>query len=508
MEFRIKKVLVANRGEIAVRVIRACWELGIVSVAVYSEADRLALHTRLADEAYLIGPAPATESYLRIDKILDVARKAKVDAIHPGYGFLAENPEFARQVEKAGFVFIGPPADAIDAMGSKTQARQMMKAAGVSVIPGSMEGITDDKTALQTAQQIGYPVLIKAAMGGGGKGMRVVTDPKELIHSMEAARRESKSAFGDATVYMEKYLEGPRHIEFQILADSHGNIIHLNERECSIQRRHQKVIEEAPSVIVTEEIRREMGEAAKRAAQACGYQNAGTVEFLMDKHRNYYFLEMNTRLQVEHPVTEMITGIDLVKEQIAIAEGSPLHFKQEDIPLRGHAIESRIYAEDVLSGFLPSTGRITYLNPPDGPGIREDTGINEGGEITIHYDPMISKLIVWGADRHEAIERMIRALQEYHLTGVKTTIPFCLAVMENEKYRKGEFDTNFVDQEFHSTYLEKTGKQLEPTIAVGALLYHLRMTQRGNLKQRPENGTQASAWKIQGRRMNMDRLAT
>jgi len=508
MSTHLKKVLVANRAEIAVRVIRALRELGITSVAVYSDVDRVALHTRLADEAYYIGPPPAIDSYLRIDRILDVARKAKVDAIHPGYGFLAENPEFARQVENAGLIFIGPPADAIEAMGSKTRARQMMKEAGVRVIPGAMEGITDDKTALDMAKQIGYPVLVKAAMGGGGKGMRVVSDPKDLIHSMEAARRESKSAFGDATVYLEKYLENPRHIEFQILADHHGNVIHLNERECSIQRRHQKVIEEAPSVIVTPEIRREMGEAAKQAAQACGYRNAGTVEFLMDKHRNYYFLEMNTRLQVEHPVTEMTTGIDLVKEQIAIAEGHPLRFKQREIPLRGHAIECRIYAEDVLAGFLPSTGRITYLNPPDGPGIREDTGINEGGEITIHYDPMISKLIVWGSDRHEAIERMIRALREYHLTGVKTTIPFCLAVLENEKFRKGEFDTHFVDQEFHSTYLEETGKQLEPAIAVGALLYHLRMTQRGSLKPPPETGVQISPWKMQGRRASMDRLST
>jgi len=508
MPKRIKKVLVANRAEIAVRVIRALRELGITSVAVYSDVDRVALHTRLADEAYHIGPPPAIESYLRIDKILEVARKSRVDAIHPGYGFLAENPEFARQVEDAGLIFIGPPADAIEAMGSKTRARQMMKAAGLQVIPGAMEGITDDKTALDMAKQIGYPVLIKAALGGGGKGMRVVTEPKDLIHDMDASRRESKSAFGDETVYLEKYLEHPRHIEFQILADNHGNVIHLNERECSIQRRHQKVIEEAPSVIVTPEIRQKMGEAAKQAAQACGYRNAGTVEFLVDKHRNYYFLEMNTRLQVEHPVTELTTGIDLVKEQIAIAEGRRLRFKQDEIPLRGHAIECRIYAEDVLAGFLPSTGRITYLNPPDGPGIREDTGINEGGEITIHYDPMISKLLVWGSDRHEAIDRMIRALKEYHLTGVKTTIPFCLAVMENEQFQKGEFDTRFVDQEFHGTYLEETGRQLEPTIAVGALLYHLRMSQHGKLTPHPESGAPISPWKIHGRRLNLDRLST
>jgi acetyl-CoA carboxylase biotin carboxylase subunit len=504
---RIRKILVANRGEIAVRVIRACRELGIISVAVYSEVDRVALHTRLADEAYPIGPPPATASYLRIDKILEVARQAKVDAIHPGYGFLAENPNFARQVEEAGFIFIGPPAEAIAAMGSKTQARQMMKAAGVPVIPGAMEGITEDKMALDIAEQIGYPVLVKAAMGGGGKGMRVVTDSKELLQSMEAARRESQSAFGDATVYLEKYLESPRHIEFQILADSHGNVIHLNERECSIQRRHQKVVEEAPSVIVTPEIRREMGEAAKKAAKACGYRNAGTVEFLMDKHRNYYFLEMNTRLQVEHPVTELTTGIDLVKEQIAIAEGHPLRFRQEDIPLRGHAIECRIYAEDCLAGFLPSTGRITYLNPPDGPGIREDSGINEGGEISIFYDPLISKLIVWGGDRQEAIQRMTRALMEYHLTGVKTTIPFCLAVMENPKFQTGEFDTNFVEREFSGDYLEESGKPLEPIIATGALLYHLRNSQHNHIDQ-PWKNIEANPWKMQGRRRNQERLST
>jgi len=509
MPRQIHRILVSNRGEIAVRVIRACRELGITSVAVYSEVDRVALHTRLADEAYPIGPPPATESYLRIDKILEVARQAKVDAIHPGYGFLAENPNFARQVDEAGFIFIGPPAGAIEAMGSKTQARQMMKAAGVPVIPGAMEGITDDRIALEMAEQTGYPVLVKAAMGGGGKGMRVVSDSKELLQSMEAARRESKSAFGDATVYLEKYLEGPRHIEFQILADNHGNVIHLNERECSIQRRHQKVVEEAPSVIVTPEIRQEMGEAAKKAAQACGYRNAGTVEFLMDKHRNYYFLEMNTRLQVEHPVTEMTTGIDLVKEQIAIAEGHPLRFRQKDIPLRGHAIECRIYAEDCLAGFLPSTGRIKYLNPPDGPGIREDSGINEGGEISIYYDPMISKLIVWGADRKEAIRRMTRALMEYHLVGVKTTIPFCLAVMENPKFQSGDFDTHFVEQEFSGDYLEKSGKPLEPIIATGALLYHLR--NRDTTERVPpniENIAETNSWKMQGRRHNQERLST
>jgi propionyl-CoA carboxylase alpha chain len=345
-------------------------------------------------------------------------------------------------------------------------------------------------------------------MGGGGKGMRVVHKSSELLDAMQAARRESKSAFDDATVYLEKYLENPRHIEFQILADYHGNVVHLNERECSIQRRHQKVVEEAPAVIVTDEIRREMGEAAKAAAVACGYRNAGTVEFLMDKHRNYYFLEMNTRLQVEHPVTEATTGIDLVKEQIAIAEGHPLRFKQEDIPLRGHAIECRIYAEDCLGGFLPSTGRITYLNPPDGPGIREDTGVNEGGNITIHYDPMISKLIVWGADRNEAIDRMIRALMEYHITGVKTTIPFCLVVMENEKFRSGDFDTHFVDQEFRGDYLEETGKPYEPIIAAGALLYHLRVSRQRKITESTTTGTKTNPWKVRGRRENQERLST
>ncbi|MBD3166696.1 acetyl-CoA carboxylase biotin carboxylase subunit [bacterium] len=461
-----EKILVANRGEIAVRVIRACHLLGIKAVAVYSDVDRLSQHVLLADEAYPIGPAPASESYLRGDKIIDVALSRGAQAIHPGYGFLSENADFAQQVTDAGLTWIGPPPSAIASMGSKTQARSIMQKAGVPVVPGSPAGIERDEEAKKTAEKIGYPVLIKAAMGGGGKGMRVVHEPDELINALEGARRESLAAFSSPLVYLEKYIERPRHIEIQVFADHHGNVIHLGERECSIQRRHQKVVEESPSAVVTPKLREQMGSAAVDAAKACGYQNAGTVEFLVDPDLNFYFLEMNTRLQVEHPVTEMVTGIDLVQLQIRSAAGEVLPYKQEDIRQRGHAIEFRVYSEDSLGNFLPSTGTISYPKPPDGFGIREDSGVSAGGKISIHYDPMISKLVVWGKDRPEAIDRMKRALTEYRIAGLRTTIPFGIFVMNNESFRKGEIDTGFVAREFDAEVLRREEERLEKIIAL------------------------------------------
>nr|BCX00988.1 MAG: acetyl-CoA carboxylase biotin carboxylase subunit [Bacteroidota bacterium] len=440
----IRKVLIANRGEIAVRIIRTCRELGIRTVAVYSEADRTSPHVWMADEAYEIGPAPSRESYLRIDRILEVARRARVDAIHPGFGFLSENADFATAVEQAGLIFIGPPAHAIRAMGDKTEARRLMRQAGVPMAPGTLEAVSDAREAREVAEKIGYPILLKAAAGGGGKGMRIVESPDHLDSAFRAASSEAASAFGDGRLYVEKYLLGPRHVEIQILADAHGQVVYLFERECSIQRRHQKVIEEAPSPILTPELRRRMGEAAVRAARQCGYVNAGTVEFLLDREGNFYFLEMNTRLQVEHPVTELVTGLDLVAEQIRIAQGERLGYEQEMLSLRGHAIESRIYAEDPYNNFLPDAGRLLVHRPPSGPGVRVDAGIEEGQEIPLHYDPMIAKLIVWAPTREQAIARMRRALDEYQIAGVATTIPFCRYVMDHPAFQSGDFDTSFV----------------------------------------------------------------
>ena len=443
---KIRKVLIANRGEIAVRVLRTCREMGIRTVAVYSEADRTALHTRLADESYCVGPPPAGESYLQQDTILKIARQADVDAIHPGYGFLSENPVFAEKVEKTGLVFIGPPASAMRIMGDKTEARKAMQKAGVPIVPGTAEPLSSVEQATKTAAQVGYPVLLKAAAGGGGKGMRIVESEKDMASSFRSASSEAQSAFGDGRVYIEKYLEQPRHIEFQVFADQHGNAIHLGERECSIQRRHQKVIEEAPSAILDPEMRTKMGEAAVKAALACGYTNAGTIEFLVDKHRNFYFLEMNTRLQVEHPVTEMITGVDLVKEQIRIAEGEAISFTQDDLKIHGHSIEVRVYAEDPTNNFLPDIGKLHIYQKPEGEGIRVDDGFEEGMNIPIYYDPMISKLIVWAGTREEAINRMSRALQEYKITGVKTSIPFLARIMEAPVFRSGKYNTHFIEE--------------------------------------------------------------
>ncbi len=439
------KVLIANRGEIAIRIMRACWELGIKTVAVYSEADKKSLHVTLADEAYCIGPAPAAKSYLNIEAILNVAEKAKVDAIHPGYGFLAENAEFARAVKKAGFEFVGPHPDAIEAMGSKINAKKIMKKAGVPLIPGSDGAVEDIDEAIEIAETIGFPVVVKASAGGGGMGMSVAYNKEELREVIESARNIAKSAFGDPTVFIEKYLENPRHIEIQLLGDRHGNIIHLGDRECSIQRRHQKLIEEAPSPIMTEELRERMGEAAIKAGKAINYDSAGTVEFLYE-NGNFYFLEMNTRIQVEHTVTEQVTGIDIVKAMIKIAAGEELTLKQEDVEIKGHAIECRINAEDPLNDFVPCPGKIKLYRSPGGPGVRIDSGVCGGAEIPPYYDSMISKLITYGNSREEAIARMKRALKEYVIIGVKTNMPFHRAVLEEENFLKGNISTHYVEQ--------------------------------------------------------------
>lgn len=441
----IKKVLIANRGEIAVRVIRSCKELGIKTVAVYSEADRKSLHVRYADEAYFIGPSPSAESYLSIKKIIDAAKKSGADAIHPGYGFLSENAEFAKRCRKENVIFIGPSSQAISTMGDKITARQTMINAGVPVVPGTKSKIRNATDVKKIVQEIGLPVMIKASSGGGGKGMRLVRDESMLMDAVKSAQSEALSSFGDDSVYVEKYIESPHHIEFQILADKHGNTIHLCERECSVQRRHQKVIEETPSPLMTPELREKMGNDAINAARAVSYEGAGTVEFLVDNNHNYYFLEMNTRLQVEHPITERVIGIDLVKEQIKIAEGQELKHKQEDIVQFGHAIECRIYAEDPANNFMPSPGLIRHISEPNGLGVRTDGYVYEGYEIPIYYDPMITKLIVWAPTRKEAIARMRRALYEYKITGVKTSIGFLEKVMSTEEFVKGNYDTHFID---------------------------------------------------------------
>ncbi len=485
-----KKVLVANRGEIAVRILRACEERGLRTVTVYSEPDRTALHVRYAEEAYCIGPAPATESYLRIDRILDVAKKAGADAIHPGYGFLAENPEFARACRDAGITFIGPPPEAIEAMGDKVQARKTMKAAGVPVVPGTDDNISDEE-AVAAAHELGFPVLIKAAAGGGGKGMRLVQSAEELPRALAAARREAKAAFGDDRVYLEKVIEPARHIEVQILADQHGNVIHLGERECSIQRRHQKLIEEAPSPAVDEALRSRLGEVAVRAARAVGYTNAGTVEFLLDPEGNFYFLEMNTRLQVEHPVTEMVTGVDIVKEQLAIAAGRRLRWRQEDIHIKGWAIECRITAEDPFNNFMPTGGVVTYLKEPTGPGVRVESSLYEGMEVSLHYDPMVAKLIVWGETRAEAILRMRRALEEYRIGGIKTIIPFHIQVMNSAQFIGGQLSTRFVERFTVSHERRPDGRRVAAVAA--ALLTH-RREREAAIHVRTDHTTR-SAWK-------------
>ena len=496
----ISKILIANRGEIALRVIRACRDMGIASVAVYSEIDRKAPHVLLADEAYLIGPAPAAESYLRGDRIIEAAKLCGAEAVHPGYGFLAENGDFAEMCADNGIIFIGPPPNAIRSMGSKTEARAIMSEAGVPVVPGG-DGVAEADIALVEAERIGYPVLIKAVFGGGGKGMRVVETAQALPNALESAARESASAFGNGTVYLEKFLKHPRHIEIQVLADHYGNVIHLGERECSIQRRHQKVIEESPSVVIDGATRRAMGQAALQAAKACGYQNAGTVEFMYTEGK-YYFLEMNTRLQVEHPVTELITGIDLVREQIFIAQGQPLRFKQEDVEFQGHAIECRIYSED--ENFLPDTGTISDYVVPQGPGVRVDGGVQSGNAITVHYDPMISKLLTWGEDRNTAVARMKRALGEYRISGVQTTIPFCLAVMENEDFISGDYHTGFVGVNKVFTRIA-TPDELLKAMAAAVSLLHTNERRADNQTKLDNQGGQPRQrnWVMTGRGENI-----
>jgi acetyl-CoA carboxylase biotin carboxylase subunit len=441
-----KKILIANRGEIAVRVIRALREMEIASVAVYSDVARASLHVRKADEAYPIGPAQASESYLNIPKILEVAKKSGAEAIHPGYGFLSENASFARACKAAGIKFIGPTAEAMEMMGSKTGARQAMEKAGVPLVPGSSRGLVSLEEAEQTAERVGYPVMLKAAAGGGGKGMRLVRSRKELKSAYEGAKSEAQRAFGDDEVYIEKFIENPRHIEMQIFGDEHGNHVYLGERECSVQRRHQKVLEESPSPLVDPDMRRKMGEIAVRVAKACNYTNAGTVEFLSDQHRNFYFLEMNTRLQVEHPVTEFVTGLDLVHLQIRVAAGEKLPFKQEDVQLRGHAIECRIYAEDPDNNYFPSPGKITLLVAPSGPWVRRDSGMYEGWNVPIDYDPLLAKLIAYGTDREQAIGRLKRALSEYFVGGIKTNLSLFRRILDHPDFRKGKLDTGFLDR--------------------------------------------------------------
>jgi acetyl-CoA carboxylase biotin carboxylase subunit len=443
-----RKILIANRGEIAVRIMRTCGEMGIAAVAVYSEADRSALHVQTADEAISIGPSEPRESYLNIEKIVSAARACGAEAIHPGYGFLAENGAFAERCEAEGLRFIGPPAGVIRSLGDKTTARRLMLEGAVPVIPGMMEPEADPAILAEAARKIGYPVLLKAAAGGGGKGMRVVSDADKLKEAFNEATSEAQSAFGSGAVYLEKYIERPRHVEIQILADTHGHIVHLGERECSLQRRHQKIIEESPSPALNPALRDSMGKAALSAARAAGYVNAGTVEFLLDAQDRFYFLEVNTRLQVEHPVTEMVTGIDLVREQIRIAAGEPLSFRQEEIRPRGHAIECRIYAEDPEQGFLPSPGEILHLREPSGPGVRVDSGIYSGFTVPTAYDPILSKLIVHAGDRPGAIERMVRALGEYCVLGIRTPVDFLLDVIRSEEFRKGETHTRLIDERF------------------------------------------------------------
>ncbi len=441
----IRKILIANRGEIAIRVMRACYEMGIRSVAVYSEADRTSRHVLYANEAECIGPAPSTESYLCIDKIIAAAKKHKVDAIHPGYGFLSENAEFARRCEEEGIIFIGPNPQTMIDMGDKIQARRHMIAAGVPVVPGTQDQLNSPEEAIGVCKTIGFPVMIKASMGGGGKGMRLVHRAEDVVEAYNACKSEALSGFGDDTVYIEKFVEGPHHIEFQIMGDKHGNVVHLGDRECSVQRRHQKVVEESPSPFVDPELRQQMGAAAVAAAKAVDYVGAGTIEFLVDKYKHFYFLEMNTRLQVEHPITEEVVGLDLVKLQIQIADGQPLPFKQEDVVQRGHAIECRICAEDTANNFRPAPGTIGLLVEPHGPGIRIDSAVYPGYEIPMYYDPMIGKLIVWATTREYAIERMRRALYEYKVAGLVTNIRYLRRIIDVPQFKQGCYDTSFIE---------------------------------------------------------------
>ena len=473
---KINKILVANRGEIALRIMRTAREMGISTVAIYSEADRNAPHVRYADEAVCVGPPPAKESYLRADKIIQICHDLGVDAVHPGYGFLSENAEFSRAVSEAGLIFIGPSPQSIEVMGSKIAAKQAARRMNVPLVPGVDEAITDRSAAKLTAAQVGYPVLIKASAGGGGKGMRVVENPEEFDEQMDRAVSEAVQSFGDGSVFIEKYITKPRHIEIQVMADQHGNVVHLFERECSIQRRHQKVVEEAPSSVLTPQIRDAMGQCAVDVARGCNYHGAGTVEFIVDENLDFYFLEMNTRLQVEHPVTELITGVDLVKEMIWVAEGKPLSFAQADLSIRGHALEIRVCAEDPANNFLPDVGTLHTYVRPQGNGVRVDDGMEQGMEISIYYDPMIAKLVTYGKDRTEAIEKMRRAIDEYQIVGVQTTLPFCRFVMDHEAFLSGQFDTRFVGLYFKPEVLLAEPDHDEMNVAA-ALVGHLMLNQ-------------------------------
>src|SRR5690348_2452176 len=499
-----RKLLIANRGEIAVRIVRACRELGIKPVAIFSEADRNALHVRLADEAYAIGPAPSRESYLRIDKIIDAAHRSGCDAIHPGYGFLAENAGLPRACAQAKITFIGPSAEAMEALGSKTAGRQLARRSDVPTVPGTSDAIADPADAQALAQNMGYPVLLKAVAGGGGKGMRLVTADADFVSAFRDASSEAMNTFGNASLYLEKYLVRPRHIEIQILADHHGRVVSLGERECSVQRRHQKVIEEAPSPVMTPELRKKMGDAAVRLARAGGYTNAGTVEFLVDQHYNFYFLEVNTRLQVEHPVTEQVTGLDLVKLQIAIAAGHRLPFAWETITPRGHAMEVRLYAEDPENNFFPSPGKILSRHAPSGPGIRLDEGVYEGWTVPMDYDPLLSKLIAWGNSREEAVARLRRALEEYSVTGIKTNAGLFRRILAEPDFLRGEIHSRWLDEMLLRPQPPATASAIGADAAViAAALWHI--SRNGSASQQDDAAPGESRWKREGRREQLDR---
>ncbi len=503
---RIKKILIANRGEIAVRIMRTCKEMGIKTVAVYSDVDRYSMHVRYADEAVHIGPSPSNESYLVKDKIIEAAKLTKADAIHPGYGFLSENAEFAKRVRQAGIIFIGPSSHSISMMGDKIIARQTAIKSGVPVVPGTTSPVSNDNEVMKIAREIGFPVIIKASAGGGGKGMRLVESEDQLLNMLRMAKSEAMAAFGDDSVYVEKYITSPHHIEFQILADQHGNVIHLCERECSIQRRHQKVVEESPSPIMTPDLREKMGQAAVMLAKSVDYEGAGTVEFLVDENRNFYFLEMNTRLQVEHPITEYVVGLDLVKEQIKIADGQPLPYKQSDISQKGHSIECRINAEDPFNNFMPDPGVILHITEPTGFGVRTDSYVYKGFEIPIYYDPMISKLIVWGSTRADAIKRMIRALDEYKISGIKTTIPFLERIMITPDFVNGNYDTHFIQKNYD--FLLNTKEKVNSTaedIAIIAAYYH-HFCRLNKIKNIHIVEKTHDYWKNYGRRKNSIRI--
>jgi len=500
-----EKILIANRGEIAVRVIRACREMGIKTVAIYSDVDRDALHVRFADEAYPCGPPPARESYLVMDRVIEIARRSGADAIHPGYGFLAENGDFADLCAREGITFVGPSGDVMRSMGDKVTARQTMSKAGVPIVPGTTQALSDEE-AIAFAREIGLPVMVKASAGGGGKGMRLVREEDELEQALARARSEAKSSFGDDSLYVEKFVEEPRHIEIQVLADSHGNTVHLFERECSIQRRHQKVIEEAPGNGISEELRQHMGRAAVAAAEAVGYVGAGTCEFLVDRYDDFYFLEMNTRVQVEHAITEAVTGVDIVKAMIRAAAGEPLGIRQEELGIRGHAIEARIYAEDPDQNFVPSPGEIVVYRPADGIGVRVDSGVYQGANVSVHYDPMVAKLIAWGEDRREAIERLDRALAEFVVKGIKTSIPFHRKVMSHPVFLEGRYDTGFIDEhmdggrggEIAEGDDEKEAHRVAFMIAAIAA-YRRDKERAGRARQGEEGGRGADPWKEHGR---------